>query len=71
MEGFIKSTFALFWKANIGVPTGLNRATIYMIYRGKMVFNDTTRIGSLHNSMFQEVTGGTYQLHSHGPVDEP
>ena len=49
----------------------LNRATIYMIYRRKMVFNDTTRKGSLHSSMFQEVAGGTYQLCSHGPVDEP
>ena len=36
-----------------------------------MVFNDTTRKGLLHSSMFQEVAGGTYQLRSHGPVDEP
>ena len=36
-----------------------------------MQFSDTTRKGSLHSSMFEEVAGGTYQLHSHGPIDEP
>ena len=49
----------------------LNHATIYMIYGGKKVFNDTTRKGSLHSSMFQEAAGGTCQLCSHGPMDEP
>ena len=49
----------------------LNRATIYLIYQGHMQFSDTTRKGSLHSSMFEEVAGGTYQLRSHGPIDEP
>ena len=49
----------------------LNRATIYLIYQGHMQFSDTTRKGSLHSSMFEEVAGGTYQLCSHGPIDEP
>ena len=38
---------------------------------GHMQFSDTTRKGSLHSSMFEEVTGGTYQLCLHGPIDEP
>ena len=49
----------------------LNRATIYLIYQGHMQFSDTTRKGSLHSSMFEEIGSGTYQLHSHGPIDKP
>ena len=36
-----------------------------------MQFSDTTRKGSLHSSVFEEIGGGTYQLCSHGPIDEP
>ena len=48
----------------------LNR-TIYLIYQGHMQFSDTTRKGSLHSSIFEEISSGTYQLCSHGPIDEP
>ena len=36
-----------------------------------MQFFDTTRKGSWHSSMFDELPGGTYQLHSHGPIEDP
>ena len=36
-----------------------------------MHFFDTTRKGSWHSSMFDELPGGTYQLHSHGPIEDP
>ena len=48
----------------------LNKATIHMIYKGHMMFDDTTRKGSLHSSMFEDIDGGKYQLRSHGPIDE-
>ena len=48
----------------------LSRAKIYMIYKGHMQFNDTTRKGSLHSGMLEEVAGGSYQLQTHGPIDE-
>ena len=49
----------------------LNRATIYMIYKGHMMFSDTTRKGSLYSSMFENNCGGNCQLRSYGPLNEP
>ena len=49
----------------------LKRATLYLVYLGKMKFNDTTRKGSWPSSLFQELPSGNYQLRSHGPIDEP
>ena len=40
----------------------LNKAKIYMIYKGHMQFNDMTRKGSLHSSMFEEVAGGVIPI---------
>ena len=49
----------------------LNHANIYFIYCGHMQFFYTTRKGSWHSSMFDKLPGGTYQLHSHGPIENP
>ena len=55
-----------YWTTNR--DKALNKATIYLIYCGHMQFFDTTRKGSWHSSLFDELPGGTYQLQSHGPI---
>ena len=58
-----------YWTTN--TDETLNCATLYFVYLGKMKFNDTTRKGSWHSSLFEELPSGNYQLRSHGPIDEP
>ena len=58
-----------YWTTN--QDEALNHAKIYLIYCGHMQFFDTTRKGSWHSSMFDELPGGTYQLRSHGPIEDP
>ena len=58
-----------YWCTNC--DESLNRATIYMIYKGHLRFSDATRKRSLNGSMFEDIGGGNYQLQSHGPIDEP
>ena len=36
-----------------------------------MQFNDTTRKGSWHSLLFEELPSGNYQLMSHGPIIVP
>ena len=36
----------------------LNCATLYLVYLGKMQFYDTTRKGSWHSSLFEELPSG-------------
>ena len=43
---------------------------MYLIYCGHMQFFYTTRKGLWHSCLFDELPGGTYQLHSHGPVEQ-
>ena len=48
----------------------LNHATLYLVYLGKMQLYDTTRKGSWHSLLFEELPSGNYELRSHGPIDE-
>ena len=54
-----------YWTTN--TDETLNCTTLYLVYLGKMKFNDTTRKGSWHSSLFEELPSGNYLLRSHGP----
>ena len=55
-----------YWTTN--QDEALNHAKIYCEH---MQFFNTTRKGSWHSSMFDKLLGGTYLLHSHGPIEDP